>query len=697
MRSPRRVSSGMTPPSRAAAASSPSSSSGDRCESSPTPRRAPAAMIWRRGELLVRSAAGSRATDSARPCRAAPRATACLRAGSSPARRDRTRRPSDSSPSGATRCWRARARRAASPRCTRRGLPSSARQHAVRGGPVDVEVIADADEAWSAARPGRGDVRDMTDECLVEDGVDDGCARGCLAGACGEVGCVPCRQLCAGMDQDKTSKMKKSCGPSERRVPGQALFVQIAGAIATDIRRGVLRAGDRLPSTRALAAIAGRQPQHRRRRVRRARRAGLGDVARCGRHVRRQRAARSSRPATAKTVHRASPGYELACAVRGTLRRVIADARVLLSAGVPDPRLFPRVAMSPARIAERCASQGVEHGARYADPQGALRLRAAIAAMLRETRAVPGDRENVLITRGSQMALDLAARAAGAARRSRRRRGARLPAGVARVRGCRRDASSGRRSTTQGLVVDELPHSVRCRLHDAAPPVSDDGADAPAAAPRAARRAPAATASRSSRTTTITSSTSTAGRCRRSRATDVRRQVIYIGSLSKILAPGLRLGFVGGAGAGDRSARRDPRLHRRSPGRPRARARGRRARRGWRGPAPRAQAAPRLRRPARRVRGACFGAKSSAASLDFDAAAGRHHALGAGRPKTRRSSKLARPCPRRAASRSRARGTSPSMASRGHSSGSRSRATREAELADAVRVLATTLRPEKKQ
>src|SRR6478672_10816886 len=37
----------------------------------------------------------------------------------------------------------------------------------------------------------------------------------------------------------------------------QAVFVQIAAQFTTDIRRGVLRAGDRLPSSRELAGSLG--------------------------------------------------------------------------------------------------------------------------------------------------------------------------------------------------------------------------------------------------------------------------------------------------------------------------------------------------------------------------------------------------------------------------------------------------------
>src|SRR5439155_17591563 len=42
--------------------------------------------------------------------------------------------------------------------------------------------------------------------------------------------------------------------PARRGAGASAMFVQVAAAISDDIRRGALRGGDRLPSTRALAA-----------------------------------------------------------------------------------------------------------------------------------------------------------------------------------------------------------------------------------------------------------------------------------------------------------------------------------------------------------------------------------------------------------------------------------------------------------
>ena len=73
----------------------------------------------------------------------------------------------------------------------------------------------------------------------------------------------------------------------------------------------------------------------------------------------------------------------------------LAPARQTLSKGTTSPQIF------------RPFTAGLE----YASPFGTLRLRGAIASMLRDTRAIPCSAEHVLITRGSQMAIELAARA----------------------------------------------------------------------------------------------------------------------------------------------------------------------------------------------------------------------------------------------------------------------------------------------
>src|SRR6185503_2988624 len=78
--------------------------------------------------------------------------------------------------------------------------------------------------------------------------------------------------------------------------------------------------------------------------------------------------------------------------------------------GVPDPRLFPIDALARAyRRAGR--SNGGVLLSYSGDPRGEPELRAALARLLSETRNVVVEAQDVLVTRGSQMALHLIAQA----------------------------------------------------------------------------------------------------------------------------------------------------------------------------------------------------------------------------------------------------------------------------------------------
>jgi GntR family transcriptional regulator/MocR family aminotransferase len=335
-----------------------------------------------------------------------------------------------------------------------------------------------------------------------------------------------------------------SIGTTPARGAGaDALFVRIAGAVIADIRRGVRRAGDRLPSTRALAGELG---VHRNTVV-----AAYDELVAQGWVVSRGAAgtfvagelptSRTRAAAAVAAGFAARPAFELAAVPPIPAPFGGPDARYHLSVGVPDPRLFPRAAMARAYRGALRSSRARALLA-YGDTHGALRLRTAIAALLRDTRAIPATAEHILITRGSQMALDLAARAlvrAGdvvaieelgyqPAWRAFRAAGARLAAVPL---------------DEHGLVVDALPPRVRALYvtphHQYPTTVLLSPARRLALLERAHRErfaiveddydhefhydgrpvAPLASADR-------------------------HGSVLYVGTLSKILAPGLRLGFI---------------------------------------------------------------------------------------------------------------------------------------------------------
>jgi GntR family transcriptional regulator/MocR family aminotransferase len=195
----------------------------------------------------------------------------------------------------------------------------------------------------------------------------------------------------------------------------QPLFVQISAALARDVARGRLRPGDALPGTRTLAQTLG---VHRSTVV-----AAYAELAAQGWVATRAGgatyvAASSPEPKPRRFSPKtelpagvaAEPGFPLAPASVGALAvpELAQRGGIYLWGGVPDLRLIPVELLARAyrRVAKRRGRTLFGYGR---DHLGQLELRTAIAKLVSEARGIPAEAGSVMITRGSQMALYLAA------------------------------------------------------------------------------------------------------------------------------------------------------------------------------------------------------------------------------------------------------------------------------------------------
>jgi GntR family transcriptional regulator/MocR family aminotransferase len=192
----------------------------------------------------------------------------------------------------------------------------------------------------------------------------------------------------------------------------QPLFARIASAVVRDIRRGRLRPGDVLPGSRTLALALG---VHRNT-VLAAFDALVSEgwletesarVTRVARALPERASRRFSPSAPVREGIPDRPLFSLGEAPplreRETPRGTIA-----LYGGMPDLRLFPSEAFARAyrRVLKLERASVLDYGSPFGHPA----LRRALAKMLSSLRAVAADEHNVLGTRGSQQAVDLLAR-----------------------------------------------------------------------------------------------------------------------------------------------------------------------------------------------------------------------------------------------------------------------------------------------
>jgi GntR family transcriptional regulator/MocR family aminotransferase len=193
---------------------------------------------------------------------------------------------------------------------------------------------------------------------------------------------------------------------------GMPLFVAIARSLTDDIRRGRLRPGDALPGSRTLAVSLG---VHRNTVLAAYRElesegwlvtqpAGGTFVSAALPDTKPRRFTPSARESMPARV-----GFDLPAALdREDFAPPLPKGVLTLAGGQPDVRLLPAAPL--ARAYRRVLRAHGTSLLNYGDPRGHVRLRRALASMLSAARGVACDEETLLVVRGSQMALDLVAR-----------------------------------------------------------------------------------------------------------------------------------------------------------------------------------------------------------------------------------------------------------------------------------------------
>lgn len=195
---------------------------------------------------------------------------------------------------------------------------------------------------------------------------------------------------------------------------GPPVFLQIARAVSDAVRVGRLRPGQRLPGSRRMAEALGVHRNTVLAAYAELTAEGWIDAAH-GRGTFVSLAIPDDPPRSAAR-RGATPrrtGFPLSATAGGRFARPTARpaprGTLVLAGGVPDLRLVARAPLW--RAYRRVLSRAPAELLGYGDPRGHLRLRAALAEMLAATRGLAAGADDVVVTRGSQMALHLVARA----------------------------------------------------------------------------------------------------------------------------------------------------------------------------------------------------------------------------------------------------------------------------------------------
>jgi len=201
-------------------------------------------------------------------------------------------------------------------------------------------------------------------------------------------------------------------GLSDRIDPSRdtPIYMQIIQALIRDIERGRLTSGTYLPSSRELAQILGVN----RKTVVLAyedliAQGWLDSTGTRGTMVSGSlpEPANKHAPEAEATASDTPIGYRFASPPERPLA-LPPGSGLKLDEGAPDGRLFPAELLARAyRTAVRRAAR--QNKFQYGDPRGSPALRESVATMLKSQRGLPVTAENICITRGSQNGMFLAA------------------------------------------------------------------------------------------------------------------------------------------------------------------------------------------------------------------------------------------------------------------------------------------------
>jgi GntR family transcriptional regulator/MocR family aminotransferase len=184
------------------------------------------------------------------------------------------------------------------------------------------------------------------------------------------------------------------------------VYLQIAHALMREIGRGRLNPGDSLPGYRNLAEQLG---------------VSRNTVMAAYRELQVEGWVVST-PGEGSVVAESPPkrvpdeiaepgqpmGFDLP-GVEGSEAKTSSVNLLKVASGLPDPHLLPGAEL--ARAYRRALTLNAQANLKIEDSQGHPQLREALARMLASTRGIPAQPDQILVTRGSQMALFLAAQA----------------------------------------------------------------------------------------------------------------------------------------------------------------------------------------------------------------------------------------------------------------------------------------------